>query len=96
MYKIAKKRGIGADVMSDGDRHPESYWRREQDLCVDVSRIMKRRSLAATTDRDPVLHEYATRNGYVEPLISPNVCITAAPAEWTFPRPYFMHWRGVG
>ena len=85
----AKRLGVTADVMTRDSQLSTGYWDIVQDSLADLVRIQLRRCY--DQHNHPQLFEHCrTLRDEVWLCAFPNLFITIAPAEWTFPRPYFM------
>ena len=85
----AKRLGVTGDVMARDSQTSAGYWAIVQNALADLVRIM----LSRCYDKEnyPVLYDHARNlRGEVWLCAFPNLFITIAPAEWRFPRPYFM------
>ena len=85
----AQKMGITADVLTRDSQTSSGYWEIVQDSLADLVRIM----LARCFDEEghkPLYDHVRGLCGEVWLCAYPNVFITIAPAEWKFPRPYFL------
>ena len=84
----AKQMNVTADVMARDCQSSAGYWEITQDALADLVRIMLERCF------DPSYVELYEncRNlrGDVWLRAFPNFFCTFAPAEWTYPRPYFL------
>ena len=81
--------GVTADVMARDSQTSTGYWEIFQDALADLVRIM----LVRCYDEKnyPQLYEHVRNlRGQAWLCAFPNVFITIAPAEWKFPRPYFL------
>ena len=80
---------VTADVMMRDSQASSGYWDVVSDSLADLVRIM----LVRCFDQEgyPRLYNHCrTLRGEVWLCAFPNVFITIAPAEWKFPRPYFL------
>ena len=84
----AKQMSVTADVMARDSQSSAGYWEITQDALADLVRIM----LGRCFDPNYVeLYESCRKmRGDVWLCAFPNFFCTIAPAEWTFPRPYFL------
>ncbi len=85
----AKRLTVTADVMARDSHTSRGYWEITQDALADVVRVM----LARCYDQEnyPQLYNHVRGlRGQVWLCAFPNLFITIAPAEWKFPRPYFL------
>ena len=88
-HQRAKNMGVTGDVMARDSQTSAGYWEIVQDSLADLVRIMEARCMDA--EGQPLL--YAKCRGLRSQLwmcAFPNLFITIAPAEWKFPRPYFL------
>ena len=85
----AQKMGITADVLTRDSQTSTGYWDIVQDSLADLVRIMLARCFDAEGHRALYDHVRGLR-GEVWLCAYPNVFITIAPAEWKFPRPYWL------
>ena len=85
----AKALGVTGDVMTRDSQATSGYWEVVADSLADLVRIM----LVRCFDQEghPLLYQHCRNlRGEVWLCAFPNVFITIAPAEWKFPRPYFL------
>ena len=82
---VAENRGLTADITGASTVISDSYWRSEQDYTADLVRQMAYRCRTAV--KGDILWKYQHRNvsDIDTSLEFPNLFITIAPAEWTFP-----------
>ena len=88
-HNRAKSMGVTADVMTRDSQASSGYWEIVQDALADLVRIMLKKCF----DKKENPHLYAHcrgLRGQVWLCAFPNVFLTIAPAEWKFPRPYFL------
>ena len=82
----AQKLGVTADVMARDSQASAGYWEIIRDALADLVRIMLLRCYDAV--KYPDLYQHCRNlRGEVWLCAFPNLFITIAPAEWTFPRP---------
>ena len=80
---------ITADIMMRDSQASAGYWEIVRDALADLVRIMLVRSY--DEENYPELYNHCRNlRGEIWQCAFPNVFITVAPAEWKFPRPYFM------
>ena len=85
----AKRMGVAADVLTRDSQTSTGYWEVQKDASSDVVRIMLDRCF--DEDQYPLLYKHCRNlRGELWLAAFPNVFITIAPAEWRFPRPYFL------
>jgi hypothetical protein len=85
----AKRMGVTGDVMTRDSQASTGYWETVQDGLADMVRIMMTRCY--DEKNYPELYNHCRNlKGEVWLCAFPNLFITIAPAEWKFPRPYFM------
>ena len=80
---------VTADVIMRDSQASSGYWDQVSDALADLVRVM----LGRCFDEKgyPELYKHCCNlRGEVWLCAFPNVFITIAPAEWKFPRPYFM------
>ena len=85
----AKRMGVTGDVMVRDSSASTGYWDIVQDSLADLVRIM----LVRCYDEKnyPQLYQHVRDlRGQVWLAAFPNLFLTIAPAEWRFPRPYFL------
>ena len=85
----AQKMNVTADVMARDSQASTGYWEIVRDALADLVRIMMFRCYDEENHKELYDHVRGLR-GQVWLCAFPNVFITIAPAEWTFPRPYFL------
>ena len=85
----AQKLGVTADVMARDSQASAGYWGIVRDALADLVRIMLVRCYDEVNHKELYNHVRGLR-GQVWLCAFPNLFITIAPAEWTFPRPYFL------
>ena len=86
---LAKRKGLTGDVMARDSQASVGYWEIVRDALADLVRIMLARSY--DQEKYPQLYNHCTGlRGEVWQCAFPNLFITIAPAEWKFPRPYFV------
>ena len=85
----AQRMGVTADVMTRDSQGSSGYWEIVRDALADLVRIMLSRCFDEVNHKALYDHVRGLR-GDLWLCAFPNVFITIAPAEWTFPRPYFM------
>ena len=84
-----KKRGITGDVLTRDSQTSVGYWEITQDALSDLVRVMLSRCF--DSEKYPELYNHCRNlRGQVWLCAFPNLFITIAPAEWKFPRPYFL------
>ena len=81
--------GITADVLTRDSQASSGYWEIVRDSLADLVRIQMHRCYDEENHKALYDHVRGLR-GQVGLCAFPNVFITIAPAEWTFPRPYFL------
>jgi hypothetical protein len=85
----AKRMGVTGDVMTRDSQASAGYWEIVQDALSDLVRIMLVRCF--DEENYPILYNHCKDlRGQVWLCAFPNLFITIAPAEWKFPRPYFL------
>ena len=85
----AKRMGVTGDVMARDSQSSAGYWEIVQDALADLVRIMMVRCY--DEENFPQLYRHVRDlRGQVWLSAFPNLFITIAPAEWKFPRPYFL------
>ena len=85
----ASQLNVTADVLTRDSQASSGYWDIVQDSLADLVRIMLTRCF------DEQEHEYLFKHcrnlrGELWLCAFPNLFLTIAPAEWLFPRPYFL------
>jgi len=86
---LAKRMGLTADVMARDSQASSGYWEIVRDALADLVRIMLVRCY--DQEHHPQLYNHCRNlRGEVWQCAFPNLFITIAPAEWKFPRPYFI------
>ena len=80
---------VTADVIMRDSQASSGYWDQVSDALADLVRVMLGRCFDEKGYPELVKHCRNLR-GEVWLCAFPNVFITIAPAEWKFPRPYFM------
>ena len=85
----AQKMGITADVLTRDSQTSSGYWDIVQDSLADLVRIMLQRCYDEEGHKQLYDHVRGLRGNFWL-CAYPNVFITIAPAEWKFPRPYFL------
>ncbi len=85
----AKRLGVTGDVLARDSQFSRGYWEITQDALADVVRIMLPRCYDQKNHPQLYNHVRGLR-GQVWLCAFPNLFITIAPAEWKFPRPYFL------
>ena len=85
----AQRMGVTADVMVRDSQASAGYWEVTRDALADLVRIQLLRCYDEVNY--PALYN-AVRGlrGDVWLCAFPNLFVTIAPAEWKFPRPYFL------
>ena len=86
---LGQRKGVTADVLARDSQTSSGYWEIVQDALADLVRIM----LVRCYDEQnyPQLYEHVRNlRGQVWLCAFPNLFITIAPAEWKFPRPYYL------
>ncbi len=84
-----KRLGVTGDVLARDSHSSRGYWEITPDALADVVRVM----LARCYDQENYSQLYNHVRGLrcqVWLCAFPNLFITIAPAEWKFPRPYFL------
>ena len=85
----AQRMQVTADIMVRDSQSSSGYWEIVRDALADLVRIMLERCYDEANH--PMLYKHVrTLRGEVWLCAFPNLFITIAPAEWTFPRPYFL------
>ena len=84
----AKSMGVTADVMARDSQASAGYWEIVQDGLADLVRIQLDR--CCDPAHDELYNHCSNLRGETWLCAFPNVFITVAPAEWKFPRPYFL------
>ena len=85
----AQHLGVTADVLTRDSQASAGYWDIVQDSLADLVRIMLHRCY--DEEHHPTLYKHCRNlRGEVWLCAFPNLFLTIAPAEWTFPRPYFL------
>ena len=85
----AKRMNVTADIMTRSSQVSSGYWEVVQGSLADLARIMLVRCFDA--EGHPVLYKHCrSLRGEVWLCAYPNLFLTIAPAEWRFPRPYFL------
>ena len=82
----AKHYGVTADIMVRTTSLSTGFWEIVQDSLADLVRVMSQKELLAR--QSLVSDAEAVRQGEMAGF--PNLFITIAPAEWKFPRPFFL------
>ena len=86
---MGKRMGLTGDVLTRDSQASSGYWEIVQDALADLVRIMLVRCFDA--EKYPALYTHCRNlRGEVWLCAFPNLFITIAPAEWRFPRPYFL------
>jgi len=81
--------GLTADVVARDSQASSGYWEIVRDALADLVRIMLVRCY--DQEHHPQLYNHCRNlRGEVWQCAFPNLFITIAPAEWKFPRPYFI------
>jgi hypothetical protein len=88
-HSRAQRMGVTADVMTRDSQSSTGYWEIVRDALADLVRIMLLRCYDEANHKQLFDHVRGLR-GQVWLCAFPNLFITIAPAEWTFPRPYFL------
>ena len=85
----AKQLGITGDILVRWSQSSTGFWDIVQDSLADLVRIMLVRCF--DEENHPQLYSH-TRNlrGQLFLCAFPNLFLTIAPAEWKFPRPYWL------
>ena len=86
----AQKLGVTADVLARDSQASAGYWEIVRDALADLVRIMMHRCYGSVNHKQLYDHVRNLRGEEVWLCAVPNLFITIAPAEWTFPRPYFL------
>ena len=81
---IAKIKKIDVACTVRNEAMSEQYWRKEQDLCADMVRVMLERSHRRVAGYEAV-YEHCVAGLEKESLAFPNCFITLSFAEWKFP-----------
>ena len=81
---IAKRKKIDVACTVRNEAMSEQYWRKEQDLCADIVRVMLERSRRRVAGHKDV-HEHCHAGLEKQSLAFPNCFITLSFAEWKFP-----------
>ena len=81
--------GVIADIMARDSQASAGYWEIIRDSLADLVRIMLLRCYDEVNHKQLYNHVRGLR-GQVWLCAFPNLFNTIAPAEWTFPRPYFL------
>ena len=85
----AKELAVTGDVLTRDSQTSSGYWDIVQDSLADLVRIMLVRCY--DSENYPQLYKHCRNlRGEVWLCAFPNLFLTIAPAEWKFPRPYFM------
>ena len=85
----AQRMGVTGDVMARDSQASCGYWEIVQDALADVVRVMLGRCFDA--EKYPCLASHCRNlRGELWVCAFPNLFVTVAPAEWKFPRPYFL------
>ena len=88
-HSRAQQIGLTADIMTRDSQASTGYWEIVRDALADLVRIMLRRCYDEANHK--VLYDHVRGlRGQVWLCAFPNLFITIAPAEWLFPRPYFL------
>ena len=85
----AQRMGVTADVLTRDSQASSGYWDIVRDSLADLVRIQMQRCFDEENHKTLYDHIRGLR-GQVGLCAFPNVFITIAQAEWTFPRPYFL------
>ena len=85
----AQQSAVTADVMMRDSQASAGYWEIVRDSLADLVRIMCGRCFDEAAYPELCNHVRGLR-GQVWLCAFPNLFITVAPAEWTFPRPYWL------
>jgi hypothetical protein len=85
----ATELNVTADVLTRDSQGSAGYWDIVQDSLADLVRIMLVRCY--DEQNHPKLYRHCRNlRGEVWQCAFPNLFLTIAPAEWKFPRPYFL------
>ena len=85
----ASHMGVTADVMARDSQASTGYWEIVRDALADLVRIMLDRCYDEKGHKALYDHVRGLR-GEVWLCAFPNLFLKIAPAEWMFPRPYFL------
>ena len=85
----AQRLGVTADVLTRDSQASSGYWEIVRDSLSDLVGIQLHRCFVEKNHK-PLYDHVRGLRGQVGLCAFPNVFITIAPAEWTFPRPYFL------
>ena len=85
----AKRMNVTGDIMTRDSQVSAGYWEIVQDALADLVRIMLVRCF--DEENHKLLYDHCRNlRGQVWLCAFPNLFITIAPAEWKFPKPYFL------
>ena len=85
----AQQMHLTADALTRDSQTSTGYWDIIRDSLADLVRVMMYR--CHDRENHPALYEHVRGlRGEVWLCAFPNLFITISPAEWTFPRPYFL------
>ena len=85
----AKRMNVTGDTMTRDSQVSAGYWEIVQDALADLVRIMLVRCF--DEENHKLLYDHCRNlRGQVWLCAFPNLFITIAPAEWKFPKPYFL------
>ena len=87
--QLARRRHLEVACTVRNEAMSEQYWRKEQDLCADLVRVMLHRSQRRVAGHEEVF-EHCHAGLDFDSLAFPNVFVTLSFAEWTFPCPAWM------
>ena len=85
----AQRLGVTADVLTRDSQGSTGYWDIVKGALADLVRVMLYRCFDAVHHKQ-LYDQVRGLRGEVWLCAFPNLFITIAPAEWTFPRPYFL------
>ena len=89
-HSRAQQLGVTADVLTRDSQTSTSYWEIVQDSLADLCRIMLERCHDEENFPELTRHCRGLRGSIRYLCAFPNLFITIAPAEWKFPRPFFL------
>ena len=91
---LAEERRLPPEAMVDNKQYSSAYWLHEQDYCCDVIRQMELLADDSEAFDGKLFHYCHPPNGQRRMLRHPNVFLTIAPGEWTFPlNSMFCAWK---
>lgn len=85
----SQRMNVTADVMTRDSQSSAGYWEIVRDALADLVRIMLLRCFDEKNHKQ-LYDGVRDMRGQLWLCAFPNLFITIAPAEWTFPRPYFL------